>query len=195
MIGLLYEPVCDAPPASDKRSSVDEGTVNKDILKKLQISDQLTTSAPPSIASNRRSISYADSVLLRNTGRDSTYINRQERRPLLSRTITAFSTTYDDKGDQPLDHLLRAFGDIVPEPRSEIVEETRFGASRESDWIICDFVCYSTLRRVIGVDIEWVDIISLHLEFDNRKRTLKVFRFPSFCRMMCQYQEATLLSR
>lgn len=134
-------------------------------------------------------------MLPQNNTRNAPISDAQERRLLHSRTITAFSTTYDDKGDQPLDVLLRAFGDIVPEPRSEVMEETRLGASHESDWIIGDFVCYSTLRRVIGVEIEWVDVISLHLEFDNRKRTLKVFRFPSFCRMMCQYQEPTLLTQ
>jgi len=50
------------------------------------------------------------------------------------------------------------------------------------------------LDKVADVKVEWVNSLSLHLEFDNVRRRLKVFRFPSFCRLMYS-QETTLLSR
>jgi len=36
-----------------------------------------------------------------------------------------------------------------------------------------------------SVKIEWVDCASLHLEFDSSTKSLKLFRFPSLCYLMC----------
>ena len=47
-------------------------------------------------------------------------------------------------------------------------------------------VSFDMIQNFAKVRIEWVDCLSMHLEFDSRTRTLKVFRFPSFCRIMCR---------
>jgi hypothetical protein len=40
------------------------------------------------------------------------------------------------------------------------------------------------------VEIEWVDMMNLHLEFNEALKTLKIFRFPSYCRILCSAKEA-----
>ncbi|KAF5855692.1 hypothetical protein ETB97_008606 [Aspergillus alliaceus] len=39
----------------------------------------------------------------------------------------------------------------------------------------------SLLAAIGGIEIRWVDILSSHLEFDSRTKTLFLFRYPSFC--------------
>ncbi|KAH9205991.1 hypothetical protein DL95DRAFT_241707, partial [Leptodontidium sp. 2 PMI_412] len=53
---------------------------------------------------------------------------------------------------------------------------------------------FYTLHNVMKIQIEWVDCLSLHLEFDNQSKVLKLFRFPSICLLMC-YSENAYLSR
>jgi hypothetical protein len=57
------------------------------------------------------------------------------------------------------------------------------------------YVCYQTLRNVCRVEIEWVDALGLHLEFNSTRKVLKVFRFPSFCRLMYRHKQRGLLSQ
>lgn len=44
---------------------------------------------------------------------------------------------------------------------------------------------YYTLSKVANIEIIWVDSLLQHLDFDRRSKTLKIFRFPSFCYLMC----------
>lgn len=44
---------------------------------------------------------------------------------------------------------------------------------------------YYTLSKLAGLRIEWVESLSRHLELNKSTRTLKVFRFPSFCMLLC----------
>lgn len=53
-----------------------------------------------------------------------------------------------------------------------------------SKLIYHELVCYGAVRLTAGLEIEWVDSLSLHLDLDASRRTLKLFRFPSYCRMM-----------
>jgi hypothetical protein len=91
-----------------------------------------------------------------------------------------------DLFDQPLYNLLKKFGTVVPEMKKELMGD--------SELITFSYVCYAMLYKVAKVELEWVNSLSLHLEFDNVRRKLKVFRFPSFCRLM-YHQNTTLLSR
>jgi len=43
--------------------------------------------------------------------------------------------------------------------------------------------------------IEWVTSLSLHLELDSGKKTLKMFQFPSLCRLMVVDKRSHILSR
>ncbi|KAI7973190.1 hypothetical protein EIK77_004467 [Talaromyces pinophilus] len=44
---------------------------------------------------------------------------------------------------------------------------------------------YYTLSKVANIQILWVDSLLQHLDFDRRSKTLKIFRFPSFCYLLC----------
>jgi hypothetical protein len=94
----------------------------------------------------------------------------------------------EDKIGLTLENLLRCFGDFEPKgpPRPSYGSRSLFF----DDSIISSNLSYWTLKKVAGVHIEWVDAISLHLEFDERTLALKVFRFPSFCAMLAIPRDA-----
>src|SRR5277367_3949633 len=66
-----------------------------------------------------------------------------------------------------------------------------------AEWvaILIPDVCFNTLQGLADVRIEWVTSLALHLEVDSSKKTLKLFQFPSFCRMMSVERETHILSR
>lgn len=72
-------------------------------------------------------------------------------------------------GELPLTHI-RTNGSTIPAP---------------VDALATPNLNYYTLVRVAGLEIVWVDSISLHLDFDRKKKTLKLFRLPSFCALLC----------
>ena len=81
---------------------------------------------------------------------------------------------------QPLGRLFRVFGNIIPQSEDTSAELTRIAAT---EYLVLSCLSYHTLSRVAQIQIEWVDCINLHLEFDEGRRVLKLFRFPSFCRL------------
>jgi hypothetical protein len=105
-----------------------------------------------------------------------------------SRTRTLGLYTQDfSRVDQQLYLLLSHFGSLVPELRIE--------AARETELITVSNVCFAMLDSLAAVQIEWVNALSLHLEFDHVRRRLKVFRFPSFCRLMWDSRVITRLCK
>ena len=78
---------------------------------------------------------------------------------------------------QPLGRLFRVFGNVIPQ------SEDISGPYQSSEYLVLSCLSYHTLSRVAQIKIEWVDCINLHLEFDEGRRLLKLFRFPSFCRL------------
>lgn len=48
---------------------------------------------------------------------------------------------------------------------------------------------YYTLAGLGGLHIQWVDSVLEHLELDENSKTLKLFRLPSFCVMLCLRSE------
>lgn len=101
-----------------------------------------------------------------------------------TRTISQYTQDFGHV-EQPLHILLNHFGSLVP--------EIKLDACRETELITVSNVCFSVLANVASVEIEWVNSLALHLEFDNVRKRLKVFRFPSLCRLLCQ--DSRLLSR
>lgn len=85
--------------------------------------------------------------------------------------------------DMPFCQYLSMFGRLIP--------EVKVMANKEQ--IVASHICYDTLYKVAEIKIEWVNSLSLHLEFDTVRKTLKVFKFPSFCRLM--YHERTVISK
>jgi hypothetical protein len=97
--------------------------------------------------------------------------------------------------DLPLYNMLNRFGDLIPELGAASAREPRFAGSQSTECIIPQQVCWDTLQNVAELRIEWVTALSLHLEFDSGKRTLKLFRYPSYARMMSCYRTKNLLSQ
>jgi hypothetical protein len=56
-------------------------------------------------------------------------------------------------------------------------------------------VCHHNLTEICGIQIEWADAISSHLEFDPVTKKLSVFRFPSYCVLVSTSSEGALFKR
>jgi len=90
--------------------------------------------------------------------------------------------------DQPLFMLLNQFGDILPDVKPETSRNAMNNFLPASESIAVQLICFGTVHHVTQLTIEWVDSLNLHLELDVSRRTLKLFRFPSYCRMMYHKQ-------
>ena len=108
---------------------------------------------------------------------------------LLSQTLKTYSQD-SEYCDHSFFLLLKNFGALIPNPPLHERSEVPF-----REWIVVPFVCYQTLRNVCRVRIEWVDALGLHLEFDSCQKVLKVFQFPSFCRLMYWSEHRGFLSQ
>ena len=95
--------------------------------------------------------------------------------------------------DTPLYELLGRFGELIPRWRPHSINEPE--SSRPTEVIAVKDVCFNTLQGLADLKIEWVTSLALHLEMDSSKKTLKLFQFPSFCRMMSVERETHILSR
>jgi hypothetical protein len=65
----------------------------------------------------------------------------------------------------------------------------------DGDWIEVSLLCCYVLSNIAKVKIEWVDSLSMHLEFDMYTKVLKIFRLPSLCLLMCCCKELSPLSQ
>jgi hypothetical protein len=119
----------------------------------------------------------------------------QLRRPVSSRiivrgkhrgtVITTFSqptTTAED----PFYQMLTHFGALLPEVRqSGPAEACCHAASSANDsHFYPNYVSFDVLKNVAKLKIEWVNTLNLHLQLDERKRILRLYRFPAFCRLL-----------
>ena len=84
----------------------------------------------------------------------------------------------------PTTVLLREMGDLLP--RREVAEGPRNVVHMAS-------INFTTLSRIGGIKLRWVDDFSSHLTFDPGSSILYIFRFPSFCNL--HSEEKTFLSR
>ena len=83
---------------------------------------------------------------------------------------------------QPFQHLLRVFGDITPS--LSILIRDLPGNRKTREQLVHSYLSYHTLGRICNVKIEWVDTLNAHLDFDESRRILRIFRFPSFCYLL-----------
>ncbi|KAL2064597.1 hypothetical protein VTL71DRAFT_3734 [Oculimacula yallundae] len=99
--------------------------------------------------------------------------------------------------DQPLPALLKAFGNILPQSKQPSFsgQITPFAShQRPEELIEASTLCLYNLHNLMEIRIEWVDCLSLHLEYNNKTKVLRVYRFPSFCLLMC-CSDTSYLSR
>lgn len=120
-----------------------------------------------------------------SSGRTSTFTTRK---------IWSHSQGFDHV-DRSLDYLLSKFGDLIPGPKVPSPAELSETAEPASEAINVQTLCFHTLNSVVEVKIEWVTSHALHLEFDSGKKTLKLFQYPSFARLMTEAKKNGLLSK
>jgi hypothetical protein len=94
-----------------------------------------------------------------------------------------------DHIDAPIYTSLGDFGPLIPGVRSGSNNSIQDGIITVQD------VCFNSLQQFAGLSIEWVSSLALHLELDSGKKTLKLFQFPSFCRMMIVDKNHNILTR
>jgi hypothetical protein len=95
----------------------------------------------------------------------------------------------------PLYNLIGRFGDLIPEAKMHSSHHRGVALEPSNDVILVQSVCFQTLQQYAELKIEWVSSLALHLELDSGKKTLKLFQFPSFCRMMSVQKRNGILSR
>lgn len=92
------------------------------------------------------------------------------------------SINYQDFLDhytRPISFLLGKF-DLL----SAIITPPLYRASNRpppplNDWLIQPTLCFSAIHGVADVAIEWTEQLATHLEFDQKRRVLKLFAYPS----------------
>jgi hypothetical protein len=114
------------------------------------------------------------------------------RRSLLRKTVIQHPSVVIADGQLPLQRLLRRFGSLLPEPQCVRRPDAAGGLEAGSQDIVAAYVYFHNLK-LLNVELEWVDVLNQHLEFDRRSRSLRVFRLPSICRLMYREEEGSLL--
>lgn len=87
---------------------------------------------------------------------------------------------------RPFPELLRGFGGILPDRTdpswaSLTGEEGKQEATE--DKLHVSLLNVSTLKRIGKIEIIWIKCPGAHLEFDPKERRLKMFAFPSYCKI------------
>ena len=94
----------------------------------------------------------------------------------------AYSVSLSESSELHVHEFLKQFGQVFPTKYSRESGMTKADAS---DRLSVSHLNFKTLHKLGDVRLEFVDELSLHLEFDERTRVLKIFRYPSVCRLFC----------
>lgn len=88
-----------------------------------------------------------------------------------------------DLADREMAILLKGLGNLLPSRPPYLARLASEASKEASAWlpIVPAEVNAHVLSTILRVRIHWVDVLSLHLDFDQATRTLSFFRFPSFC--------------
>jgi hypothetical protein len=128
----------------------------------------------------------ATRLIIRQSGSSS------RRHSLMRKTVIHHPSVAIADAQLPLQRLLRRFGSLLPEPECVRRSDAAGGLEAGAQDIIGSYVYFHNLK-LLKVQLEWVDVLNQHLEFDRRNRILRVFRFPSTCRLMFREKEGGLL--
>ena len=88
-----------------------------------------------------------------------------------------------DLADREMANLLKGLGNLLPSRPSDMAKLASETSKEASAWspILPLEVNAHILSSILRVRVHWVDILSLHLDYDQATRTLSLFRFSSFC--------------
>jgi hypothetical protein len=117
------------------------------------------------------------------------------RRRLVRKTVIRQFCVNIGDGNRPLPQLLDRFGSLLPRPECVRRSEAAGGLECGSECLIASYISFHSLRQVLGIKLEWVDVLNQHLEFDQSSGVLRVFRLPSICRLMYRDVDGTLLNQ
>ena len=124
---------------------------------------------------------------------------RPEQQTTLRQKNTTFTNHRQDmdQKDEALHKLLGRLGKVLPPYHEDLFAGPQEPPPPGQDNMSIDLglVCFQTLHKVASIEIELVDCISLHLEFNIGTHTLKIFRFPSVCLVMACNPKKSLLSQ
>jgi len=145
----------------------------------------------PSTRPEENSIQIADQTIFPGVRENSQRKSSRRNSRFKSKTFVLYKQPLDSK-DLPLHTLLGRFGKVIPaydKAAFNSQDTANNSPGRYDGWIDPLLVCFHTLNRCTSIKVQWVDCLSLHLEFDSRTKILKLFRFPSLCLLMCASEE------
>jgi hypothetical protein len=105
------------------------------------------------------------------------------RNAIVTRKFSSYRQSFD-RIAQPLEIMLGDFGCLIPMPGIHPLHPQWLHGNQQSEDVMVQSICFKTLQQIAGLRIELVSSLNLHLELDSERKTLKVFKYPSFCRMM-----------
>lgn len=96
--------------------------------------------------------------------------------PLRQHVELASRYALEEYRDQPLYQLMVKLGKTFPKPLSDTPQ-----IPGEITTIEGGIVNFHVFSKVAPIEIEWVENLGQHLEFDEGSRKLKLFKYPSVC--------------
>jgi len=92
-----------------------------------------------------------------------------------------------EDASQPQAHqLLNFFGRLIP---GSLAWAREVSVIQQPDifteHLVLSYLNFYTLFKIGSIKVEFVDSLGLHLEFEEKTKTLKLFRFPSYCGLIC----------
>lgn len=148
---------------ADSKLSFDEESRGKQVLRAI-FAVLCWSSATLTPIFDDKTISAA---IINRNGRDSA------RRPSVA-AMKFSEVEFSIEVEQPLPVLFHRFRDGAG--KAEYSESTQ-----SDDVLYQSSLDYFSLLTIGRVKLKWVNTLSLHLAFNRSKRTLYIFRFPSYC--------------
>lgn len=85
--------------------------------------------------------------------------------------------------DRQMATLLKGYGNLLPAKSQELATVASETSRVASSWLSVNPLETNAhlLHALLRVEIRWVEILALHLDYDKSTRTLSLFRYPSLC--------------
>ena len=93
-----------------------------------------------------------------------------------------------DLADRPMAILLKGYGNLLPAKSLELTTVASETSRVASSWLPVNPLETNAhlLHDLLRVEVRWVEMLALHLDYDKSTRTLSLFRYPSLCVAMLQ---------
>lgn len=101
-------------------------------------------------------------------------------------SITNHELSLEDASQLQAHQLLNSFGRLIP---GSLAWASEVSAIQQPDifteQLVLSYLNFHTIFKIGTIEVELVDSLGLHLEFEEKTKTLKLFRFPSYCGLIC----------